>query len=80
MDISVYALSKLFCSSSRFGAEDEDLEINYSYIHTSEINFKDPPWVYINGGPDKEENMIANQLRGESLLKKIDDAVNGKKI
>ncbi|SMO83477.1 Thiol-disulfide isomerase or thioredoxin [Saccharicrinis carchari] len=40
--------------SVRFWAEDENLEIDFRGRDTAKIKIKNPPYVYINGGPKNE--------------------------
>ncbi len=45
--------------SVRFWAEDEDLKIDFRGQDTAKIKIKNPPYVYINGGP---KNEVMNHL------------------
>lgn len=45
--------------SVRFWAEDEDLNIDFRGQDTAKIKIKNPPYVYINGGP---KNEVMNHL------------------
>mgnify|MGYP002082613169 FL=1 len=48
----VYTLDCQKWQSVSFWAEDEDLEINFRGEDTARIKIKNPPYVYINGGPN----------------------------
>lgn len=43
-----------------FWAEDENLEINFRGEDTAKIKIKNPPYVYINGGPNNEVMNLMN--------------------
>lgn len=43
-----------------FWAEDEDLEINFRGMDTARIKIKNPPYVYIKGGPKNEVMNLMN--------------------
>lgn len=53
-----------------FWAEDEDLEINFRGMDTAKIKIKNPPFVYINGGPNNEVMNLLNwdNYRGYQLM------------
>ncbi|WP_207784567.1 TlpA disulfide reductase family protein [Marinifilum breve] len=50
----VYTLDCQKWQSVRFWAEDEDLEIDFRGRDTAKIKIKNPPFVYIKGGPNNE--------------------------
>ena len=50
----VYTLDCLRWQSVDFWAEDEDLKIDFRGKDTAKILIKNPPYVYINGGPNNE--------------------------
>ncbi|TAJ13499.1 DUF4369 domain-containing protein [Marinilabiliaceae bacterium JC017] len=60
----------------QFWAEDENLEINFRGQDTAKIKIKNPPFVYINGGPSNEVmNMINfNSYRGYQMMIAISQA------
>ena len=64
--VGVYTLDCQKWQSVRFWAEDEDLEIDFRGKDTAKIVIKNPPYVYINGGPNNEVmNLVAfNGYRG----------------
>jgi len=65
-DVGVYTLDCQKWQSVRFWAEDEDLEIDFRGQDTAKMKIKNPPYVYINGGPNNEVmNLEAyNSYRG----------------
>ncbi len=50
----VYTLDCLKWQSVDFWAEDEDLKIDFRGKDTAKVVIKNPPYVYINGGPNNE--------------------------
>ena len=58
-------------------AEDEDLEINFRGMDTARIKIKNPPYVYINGGPNNEVMNLMNWdgYRGYQLMIGISQGV-----
>jgi len=62
----VYTLDCQKWQSVQIWAEDEDMEINFRGQDTAKMKIKNPPYVYINGGPNNEVmNLIAfNSYRG----------------
>ena len=60
----VYTLDCQKWQSVQFWAEDEDLEINFRGEDTAKIKIKNPPYVYINGGPNNEDAGRASSGRG----------------
>ena len=65
-----YTLDCQKWQSVRFWAEDEDLEINFRGEDTAKIKIKNPPYVYINGGPNNEVMNLMNWdgYRGYQLM------------
>ncbi|MRT94665.1 TlpA disulfide reductase family protein [Ancylomarina sp. 16SWW S1-10-2] len=58
--IGVYTLDCQKWQTVQFWAEDEDLEINFRGKDTAKVVIKNPPYVYINGGPNNEVmNLVA---------------------
>jgi len=56
----VYTLDCQKWQSVQIWAEDEDLEINFRGQDTAKMKIKNPPYVYINGGPNNEVmNLLA---------------------
>lgn len=53
-----------------FWAEDENLEINFRGMDTARIKIKNPPYVYIQGGPNNEVMNLMNWdgYRGYQLM------------
>ncbi len=66
----VYTLDCQKWQSVQFWAEDEDLEINFRGKDTAKIVIKNPPYVYINGGPNNELMNLMNWdgYRGYQLM------------
>lgn len=66
----VYTLDCQKWQSVQFWAEDEDLEINFRGEDTAKIKIKNPPYVYINGGPNNELMNLMNwdSYRGYQLM------------
>lgn len=66
----VYTLDCQKWQSVQFWAEDEDLEINFRGMDTAKIVIKNPPYVYINGGPNNEVMNLMNWdgYRGYQLM------------
>ncbi len=58
-EAGVYSLDCQKWQSVNFWAEDENLEINFRGQDTAKIKIKNPPYVYLNGGP---KNELMNQL------------------
>lgn len=56
----VYTLDCQKWQSVRFWAEDEDLEIDFRGMDTARIKIKNPPYVYIHGGPNNELMNLVN--------------------
>ena len=56
----VYTLDCQKWQSVQFWAEDENLEINFRGEDTARIKIKNPPYVYINGGPKNEVMNLMN--------------------
>lgn len=56
----VYTLDCQKWQSVQFWAEDEDLEINFRGEDTARIKIKNPPYVYIQGGPNNEVMNLMN--------------------
>lgn len=56
----VYTLDCQKWQSVQFWAEDEDLEIDFRGMDTARIKIKNPPYVYINGGPNNEVMNLMN--------------------
>ena len=61
----VYTLDCQKWQSVQFWAEDEDLEIDFRGMDTARIKIKNPPYVYINGGPNNE---VMNLMNWDSYL------------
>ena len=56
----VYTLDCQKWQSVQIWAENEDLEINFRGQDTAKMKIKNPPYVYINGGPNNEVmNLLA---------------------
>ncbi len=53
-EIGVYSLDCQKWQRVSFWAEDEDLEIDFRGQDTAKMKIKNPPYVYINGGPSNE--------------------------
>ncbi len=53
-EVGVYSLDCQKWQRVSFWAEDEDLEIDFRGQDTAKIKIKNPPFVYINGGPSNE--------------------------
>jgi len=66
----VYTLDCQKWQSVQFWAEDEDLEINFRGMDTAKIKIKNPPYVYIHGGPNNEVMNLMNWdgYRGYQLM------------
>lgn len=66
----VYTLDCQKWQSVQFWAEDENLEINFRGYDTARIKVKNPPYVYINGGPNNEVMNLMNwdSYRGYQLM------------
>ena len=66
----VYTLDCQKWQSVQFWAEDEDLEINFRGEDTAKIKIKNPPYVYITGGPNNEVMNLMNWdgYRGYQLM------------
>lgn len=66
----VYTLDCQKWQSVQFWAEDEDLEINFRGMDTAKIVIKNPPYVYIQGGPNNEVMNLMNWdgYRGYQLM------------
>ena len=62
----VYTLDCQKWQTVQFWAEDENLEIDFRGQDTAKIKIKNPPYVYVKGGPNNEVmNLIAyNGYRG----------------
>ena len=73
----VYTLDCQKWQSVQFWAEDEDLEINFRGEDTARIKIKNPPYVYIKGGPKNEvmNLMNWNGYRGYQLMIGISQGV-----
>ena len=65
-EVGVYTLDCQKWQSVRFWAEDEDLKVDFRGRDTAKMKIKNPPYVYINGGPNNEVmNLVAfNGYRG----------------
>lgn len=59
----VYTLDCQKWQSVNFWAEDEDVEIDFRGQDTAKIKIKNPPYVFINGGPNNE---VMNHLNFNS--------------
>ena len=71
---------QLYCQklqAVQFWAEDENLEINFRGMDTARIKIKNPPYVYINGGPNNELMNLVNWdgYRGYQLMIGISQGV-----
>jgi len=56
----VYTLDCQKWQSVQFWAEDENLEVDFRGQDTAKIKIKNPPYVYVSGGPNNEVmNLIA---------------------
>ena len=66
----VYQLDCQKWQAVQFWAEDENLEINFRGMDTARIKIKNPPYVYINGGPNNELMNLVNWdgYRGYQLM------------
>lgn len=66
----VYTLDCQKWQSVSFWAEDEDLEINFRGEDTAKMKIKNPPYVYIAGGPNNEVMNLMNWdgYRGYQLM------------
>lgn len=66
----VYTLDCQKWQSVSFWAEDEDLVVNFRGEDTAKIKIKNPPYVYINGGPNNEVMNLMNWdgYRGYQLM------------
>lgn len=66
----VYTLDCQKWQSVQFWAEDEDLEVNFRGEDTAKIKIKNPPYVYIKGGPNNEVMNLMNWdgYRGYQLM------------
>lgn len=66
----VYTLDCQKWQSVSFWAEDEDLVINFRGMDTAKIVIKNPPYVYIQGGPNNEVLNLMNwdNYRGYQLM------------
>ena len=73
----VYTLDCQKWQSVQFWAEDEDLEINFRGEDTAKIKIKNPPYVYIKGGPNNEVMNLMNWdgYRGYQLMIGISQGV-----
>ena len=73
----VYTLDCQKWQSVQFWAEDEDLEINFRGEDTAKIKIKNPPYVYIKGGPNNELMNLMNWdgYRGYQLMIGISQGV-----
>lgn len=73
----VYTLDCQKWQSVQFWAEDEDLEVNFRGMDTARIKIKNPPYVYINGGPNNEVMNLMNWdgYRGYQLMIGISQGV-----
>lgn len=73
----VYTLDCQKWQSVSFWAEDEDLEINFRGMDTARIKIKNPPYVYIQGGPNNEVMNLMNWdgYRGYQLMIGISQGV-----
>lgn len=59
-DVGVYTLDCQKWQSVQFWAEDEDLKVDFRGQDTAKMKIKNPPYVYINGGPNNEVmNLVA---------------------
>lgn len=56
----VYELNCQKWQSVQFWAEDENLVINFRGMDTARIKIKNPPYVYIQGGPNNEVMNLMN--------------------
>lgn len=56
----LYTLDCQKWQAVNFWAEDENLEINFRGEDTARIKIKNPPYVYINGGPQNEVMNLVN--------------------
>lgn len=56
----VYELNCKMWQAVNFWAEDENLEINFRGYDTAKVKIKNPPYVYINGGPLNEVMNLMN--------------------
>lgn len=65
-----YSLDCQKWQSVSFWAEDENLEIDFRGKDTAKIVIKNPPYVYINGGPNNEVMNLVNWdgYRGYQLM------------
>lgn len=72
-----YSLDCQKWQSVGFWAENEDLEINFRGLDTAKIKIQNPPYVYINGGPDNEVMNLMNWdgYRGYQLMIGISQGV-----
>lgn len=66
----VYTLDCQKWQSVNFWAEDEDLVIHFRGEDTAKMKIKNPPYVYINGGPNNEVINLMNWdgYRGYQLM------------
>lgn len=66
----VYTLDCQKWQSVQFWAEDEDLLIDFRGEDTAKIKIKNPPYVYIHGGPNNEVMNLMNWdgYRGYQLM------------
>ena len=73
----VYQLDCQKWQAVQFWAEDENLEINFRGMDTARIKIKNPPYVYINGGPNNELMNLVNWdgYRGYQLMIGISQGV-----
>ncbi len=65
-EVGVYSLDCQKWQRVSFWAEDEDLVVDFRGQDTAKMKIKNPPYVYINGGPNNEVmNLVAfNGYRG----------------
>lgn len=73
----VYSLDCQKWQAVQFWAEDEDLEIDFRGEDTAKIKIKNPPYVYIKGGPKNEVMNLMNWdgYRGYQLMIGISQGV-----
>ncbi len=73
----VYTLDCQKWQSVQFWAEDEDLVINFRGEDTAKIKIKNPPYVYIQGGPNNELMNLMNwdRHRNYQLMIRVSQGV-----
>lgn len=73
----VYTLDCQMWQSVSFWAEDEDMTIDFRGQDTAKIKIKNPPYVYINGGPNNEVMNLLNWdgYRGYQMMIAISQGI-----